>query len=429
MFSNVIKSALEREIVGQQTAVNGVVRGVTRAASGLVPRDGPRCAYMLMGPSGTGKTHLVRTLSRALHGDLSRLVVADCTHYVHGDPWIAFVMQIAPLFSSPRMENRWAVAETAPLSIILIEYLERSRPEVVKALAAALETGRVTLPEGRLGSLRNCLVFLTSSLCTREILDNGPRIGFSGSQGEEAEEYGGIHKACWAAAQKHYGMDLMERLDSLLIFHGLGEEHLSEILNRIERRVNAFFLAPRGFTCELTPEAKKLLLDKGHDLRLGARDLVRAFRRFVEFPVADLMISGRIPPGGTILADRRPGEEHLHFTVTAPTEQPADAPLWPTLSPGLPPPIGRIALAQAGPPFWSGREQEAGTPWPGTARPGPALWPASGLPGSACWPASGALGPLPFGALVGSFQAPRPEPPTDPPRDVPIAWEDTPPPR
>ena len=96
MFSDAIKSVLEREIVGQPRAVNSVVRGVTRAVSGLVPREGPLCAYLLMGPSGTGKTHLVQTLARLLHGHEKYLVVAECTYSGGGDPWISFVSQLAP---------------------------------------------------------------------------------------------------------------------------------------------------------------------------------------------------------------------------------------------------------------------------------------------------------------------------------------------
>ena len=324
LYSDVIRSALEREIAGQRRAVNSVVRGVTRAVGGLVPREGPLCAYMFMGPTGTGKTHLVRTLAQTLHGDERGLVVADCTHFAQGDPWLAFVRQLAPLFVVPRMGSKWAVLDTPPLSIILVEYLERGRPEVAKALTAALETGHLTLPEGRQGSLRNCLVFITSSLCSREILEQGPGIGFAGSQGEEAEDnLQRLYKLCSSAAQEQFGGDLLGRLDGLITFDRLQEDHLSEILDRLVRAMNGW-LARRGFCCELLSESRAFLLERGRaDLRLGARDLVRAHRRFVEFPVADLLISGRIPTGARVLVDRKPGEEHLHFTVECGRPEPS----------------------------------------------------------------------------------------------------------
>lgn len=331
MFSDFIKSALEAEVAGQPRAIASLVQGVTRAVSGLVPPEGPLCAYMFMGPSGTGKTHLVQTLARTLHGDPRRLIVADCTHFIHGDPWLAFVSQLAPLFTSrhgpapwgssecpllspPGDSRKWAVAECPPLSIILVEYLERGRAEVVKSLAVALETGRVMLPEGRQGSLRNCIIVLTSGLCSREIFEEGHRIGFSGSN--EEDELGKLFKLCNVEAQKHYGTDLMARLDDFIIFHRLREDHLSEILSRLVRNLNRW-LRGRGLRCELTAAARDFLLDRGlRHLQMGARELLRAHRRFLEFPLGDLTISGGVPPGGLVIVDRRPEEKGLHFTVT-----------------------------------------------------------------------------------------------------------------
>ncbi|MDX1387643.1 MAG: AAA family ATPase [Acidobacteriota bacterium] len=318
MFSNVFKAALEKEIAGQAYAVNSVVRGVVRAVSGLVPREGPLCAYMFMGPTGTGKTHLVHTLARILHGDDRRTVVADCTHFAHGDPWMAFVGQLTPVFTVPRMENKWSVLDAAPLSIVLIEYLERGPKEVTKALAAALETGQLTLPEGRRGSLRNCLVFMTTGLCAKEILDEAPQIGFSGSEeghDEHEDRLEKLFKLGRTTARETFGTDLMGRLDSLILFHRLEPEHLDAILDRLNDNLN-HWLGGRGLRCEMRPSAREFLLERGRrELRAGARDLVRAHRRFVEFPVADLLISGQIPAGGHVIVDRDTGDDHLHFTV------------------------------------------------------------------------------------------------------------------
>lgn len=316
MFSDVIKSALEKEVAGQQRAVNSIVRGATRAVSGLMPSDTPRCSYMLMGPTGTGKTHVVRTLARVLQGDSTRLVVADCSHFVQGDPWTALVGQLAPLFVVPRPGAHWSILDTPPLSILLIDYLERGRPELSKALAAALETGHLTLPDGRMGSLRNTLVFITSSLCAAEIFDQGAGIGFSGAvEGNTGEDGEKLFRSCHAEAEEHFGADLMARLDALLLFHPLRQEDLAGILDRMFEELNRQ-IGLRGFGCRLLEPAKEFLVKKGgENLRFGARDLVRAHRRFVEFPVGDLMVSGRIPSGGLVLIDHKPGSETLHFTI------------------------------------------------------------------------------------------------------------------
>jgi ATP-dependent Clp protease ATP-binding subunit ClpA len=305
MVSDLLKTALEAEIVGQPGAVQAVVRGVVHVMSGLTPRERKWSGLLFMGPSGTGKTQLVQTLARTLHGDGRGLYVADCTHYVHADPWSAFAAQLLPMFSVPGQGEPGTVLEAPPLSILLVEYLDRAPKEIVKALGACLDTGRLALPGGRLGSLRHCLVFLTTSLCARELLEEVPRIGFQAQAPAGGEENGRVHRACVVSAEESFGEDLVSRLDGLLVFHKLDERHLAEILVR------------RGFRAEMTEAAAAFLLARGAgDLKTGARELVRVHRRFVEFPLADLLVSGRIPEGGLVLLDRREGEATLHFTVT-----------------------------------------------------------------------------------------------------------------
>lgn len=97
MYSDALKAALDEVCVGQAAAVESLVRGVTRVASGMTARDHEFCAYLLMGPTGTGKTHLVRSLARILHGDESTLTVADCGWSNPADPWSSFSAQLAPL--------------------------------------------------------------------------------------------------------------------------------------------------------------------------------------------------------------------------------------------------------------------------------------------------------------------------------------------
>ncbi|MDH3285200.1 MAG: AAA family ATPase [Acidobacteriota bacterium] len=325
MFSDVIKSALEREIVGQPRAVHSIVRGVTRAIGGLVPREGPLCAYLLMGPSGTGKTRLVQTLARFLHGSENRLILAECTHSSGLDPWMSFVSQLAPLFSSGkpgRPGQASSIREAPPLSLILIEYLERGRPEVVKSVSIALETGHVLLPEGQRGSLRNCLVFLTSTLASEEMLDGSRGIGFAHADGEEEEsEHSRIFKISLSAARKSWGGEFLARLDDLVCFRPLSIDDLGGILERLVAGLN-HWLAPRGFRAELDGSARSFLIERGsRDTRMGANDLVRQFRRHLEFPVADLAISGRLPRGGRVIVRHDGPEEHLHFAVHGPDRE------------------------------------------------------------------------------------------------------------
>jgi len=386
MYSESLKAALERDVVGQPGAINMVVRGVTRAMGGFVSQPAPLCTFLLMGPAGTGKSHLARSLSRALHGDDSRFAAADCTSIGNADPWFSFVVQLLPLFGSPtsspgvgmpslaspqdpehaaemgpsvgysgpqggaRFGSPHAAApfysgqapigfnpapsqgpfpamptsagtsfmgasvEPPPYSVLVVGDLERGRPEFGMTLIRALKTGHLPLPDGRSGSLRNCIVFLTSSLCSAEILAEKPGIGFSAAR-EAEEERAHVFKLCSDAAVKHWSVDLIAQLDDLIVFHRLEEQQLEEISDRLVAGLNRR-LESRDFRCELTENGRRFLLQRGaRDPRMGARCLVRAHKKHLEFPVADLAMSGRVPAGAVVSVDWKEGAEHLHFDV------------------------------------------------------------------------------------------------------------------
>ena len=313
MFSEMIKDALSREVVGQPHAIASIVRGVTRLASGMTPRERSWCAYLLLGPPGTGRAHLVRTLSRLLHGE-ERIVTVSCNPAGRADPWSWFVEQLYPLFAQegedgPPLDGR------AP-RVVLIQDLEGAPPQLFPVIARVLETGELALPGGGRGHLHDCLVFLISGLCTREILDETPSFGFTGSAGEDyEEEQDAIYETCRAEAEKVFGLELLAQLDRLIVFRRLDAEHLASVLDSHFGRMSRW-LARRGVECELEPAAREFLVSRGSQQELlGARDLVLAHRREVEFPLADLLLSRQLEAGVRVRVDRRPGEEHLHFAV------------------------------------------------------------------------------------------------------------------
>ena len=317
MLSLSLQSDLEREVVGQPRAVHTVTRAVSIACSGLANPESPVGIYLFVGPSGTGKTHLARSLARRLHGSTGQLAVADCMQISGRQEWATFVRQIAPHFRVPVPGSQGQLVAMAPLSILLVERLESARPEFVHGLVSALECGNLALPDGRCGTLRGALVLLTSSLCAREINEAGRQeIGFTRATDLEESERARIYQQCFSAAEKLWGPDLLCHVEDLVVFHRLRAPHMPLILERLVGELNRR-LASAGISCEVDGEASQFLLGRASRfLKHGAWVLVKAFRRFVVFPVADMVNSRAIPRGHRVLVGRE-SADRLRFTVRA----------------------------------------------------------------------------------------------------------------
>ena len=315
MLSLSIRCALEREVIGQPRPLHTLVRTLTVALAGLANPVSPLGIYLFVGPSGTGKTHLARSIAKLIHGDPRRLVVLDCVQLGRTDDWSALARQLAPYFRYESKEQDDSVKTMGPVSVLLVEHLEKARPEIVQALVTAIETGFLMLPDGKCGSLSGCLVLMTSNLCAREIHDAGrAEIGFSAEKEIAETEKARIYQLVCNAAEKQWGPDFHGHLDDLLVFHRLRNDHLPFILRRLVLQLNLRMTA-RRVTLEVDREAMGFLLSRGaRHLRSGAWILVRIFRRFVLFPVADLVQSGSVRPGSRILV-ARDSDDRLRFDI------------------------------------------------------------------------------------------------------------------
>lgn len=325
MFSEMIREALKRKVVGQPDAVNSVARGVTRIVSKLTPSERSWCAYLLIGPHGTGRTHLVRSLSSIAQGG-AQMITVNCKVGVQVDPWADFLRHLEPLLTNPTppLPPWLPQASTAtwddaprPLRLVLVQDLERAHKDLFPQLAYLLESGQEVLPGGRCLRIDGCMFFFTSGLCSDEILDQS-RIGFSGTT-HEADEEGqdALNKICHEKAANAFGTDLLGQLDDLIVFRRLDDELLAETLDRHFARMNGW-LSTKGIRCELMPAAKEFLLSSAsHEPLKGATDLMRVHRNEVEFPLADLLVSRALEPGCLVRVDHKTGDMHLHFSVEA----------------------------------------------------------------------------------------------------------------
>jgi ATP-dependent Clp protease ATP-binding subunit ClpA len=315
LLSNRIQSYLEREIVGQSRAVNTLTRTLTVAFSGLDDPDATMGSYLLLGPSGTGKTLIARSLARMLHDRASRLAIIDCRQLTGSEDLHFMARQIAPQFQ-PSTSGDDGVMLLPPYSILLVERVEAAKPEFIHAIMGIVESGQMVLPDGQRGILAGCLVLMTSNLCSGEIQGEEPKeIGFStGGPELEEREKARIFEICASTVEKRWGPSLFGHLDDMIVFHRLRDRHFPMILDRQVGGLNRQ-LAARGIQVELGPEARSFLLARGAGFpEHGAWFLAKSFRRFVLFPLADLLADG-LPSGSYLQVDVE-STDRLRFVVT-----------------------------------------------------------------------------------------------------------------
>lgn len=313
MFSERIREALEREVVGQSGAVDSVARGVTRLVSGLTPAERSWEACLLIGPHGTGRSHLVRSLARIFYRD-ERVFTIHARAVGQVDPWMDLLHRLEPVLASPSRPENPAHPATGgrarPMRLVLVEELERAHKELFPQLAYLLQRGQEILPHGRCLDLDGCMFFFTSGLCTDRILDQG-RIGFAEPGGDDE---GALYRICREEAEKTFGHELLEQFDDVLVFHPLDTTRLAEVLDRYFARLT-HWLGTLGIRCEMGSTAREHLLAVAAGDSGGARGIVRVHRDQVEFPIADLLASGALGPGASVVIDHRSGENHLHLSV------------------------------------------------------------------------------------------------------------------
>lgn len=395
LWSETLRATIERHVVGQPRAVNAVVRALVRGAAGLADRERPGGVFLFLGPTGSGKSHLPRVLSRLLHRTAnSGFADLDCTQVAAGHGLAALAQVASSLARDPHLRPvPQSVIPTVENAILVVDRPEEAPSDLATAIAAALDRGQVSLESGGAVSLERALIFLTSGLCAREIFElSGAHIGFQSPGGNENDEIDQkIFDLCKRASEAFWGPSFLGRMDAVVVFHRLRSDHFPPI---IDRQVAALteLLSLRGVVLVVDESARRFLIEKGiKGVRFGARELARALRRFLEYPLGDRLVSGHLAPGQRVAVRAADGE--LRFDISPERVTPFSPPI-------------RAARESAG---------SGGYPPPAVPFAAPAAWvpaPAAWMPAPAAWmpaPAASSMGPL----NVRPFAWPWPQLPAD----------------
>jgi ATP-dependent Clp protease ATP-binding subunit ClpB len=284
---------LAERVIGQREAVEAVANAVRRSRAGLQDPNRPIGSFIFLGPTGVGKTETARALAEFLFDDEHAMVRIDMSEYMEKHA-VARLIGAPPGYVGYEEGGQLTEAvRRRPYSVILFDEIEKAHPDVFNILLQILDDGRLTDSQGRTVDFRNTVIIMTSNIGSPLILES------------TGTEWAAVEAMVTDALRQHFRPEFLNRVDEVVIFHPLSQEHIERIIDlqlvRLER-----MLADRKLTLEITPEAKHILATEGYDPAFGARPLKRAIQRLIQNPLAIAVLDGRFTEGDHIIVDAGP---------------------------------------------------------------------------------------------------------------------------
>jgi ATP-dependent Clp protease ATP-binding subunit ClpB len=296
-----MEEVIGKRVIGQSEAVRAVSTAVRRARAGLQDPNRPLGSFLFLGPTGVGKTELTKALAEFLFDDPSAMVRIDMSEFMEKHA-------VARLIGAPPgyvgYEEGGVLTEAVrrrPYQVILFDEVEKAHGDVFNVLLQVLDDGRLTDGQGRTVDFSNTLIILTSNLGSQYLANL-----------EEGQNVETVEPQVMEIVRGHFRPEFLNRLDEVILFHRLGMAHMAPIVDIQVARVGKL-LADRKVTLDLTDAARAWLGRVGYDPVYGARPLKRAVQRYLQDPLADLILRGEVKDGATVHVDE--GDGKLALTV------------------------------------------------------------------------------------------------------------------
>jgi len=290
-----MEERLHKRIVNQEEAVKVISEAIRRGRAGLKDPKRPVGSFIFLGPTGVGKTELVKALAQFLFDDEDAMIRLDMSEFMEKHT-VSRLIGAPPGYVGYEEAGQLTEAvRRRPFRVILFDEVEKAHPDVFNILLQILEDGRLTDGHGRTVDFRNTVVIMTSNLGTQEFQRQA--IGFSRQEKSEQQR---LKSAVESELKRTFRPEFLNRIDDIIIFQPLAEEHLKKIIDLLISEVEKR-LADRNIKLELDNEAKAWLLKEGYEPAYGARPLRRAIQRYVENPLSSRILKGEIKDGETVV--------------------------------------------------------------------------------------------------------------------------------
>ena len=291
-----MEEVLGQRVIGQADAVRAVSTAVRRARAGLQDPNRPLGSFLFLGPTGVGKTELTKALAEFLFDDASAMVRIDMSEFMEKHA-------VARLIGAPPgyvgYEEGGVLTEAVrrrPYQVVLFDEVEKAHGDVFNVLLQVLDDGRLTDGQGRTVDFSNTLIILTSNLGSQYLANL-----------EEGQDVETVEPQVMEIVRAHFRPEFLNRLDEVILFHRLGQSHMAPIVDIQVARVGRL-LADRKVTLDLTDAARAWLGRVGYDPVYGARPLKRAVQRYLQDPLAELILRGEVKDGATVRVDEGDGK-------------------------------------------------------------------------------------------------------------------------
>ena len=306
-----MKDALKGKVIGQDEAVDKVVKAIQRNRIGLKDPNRPIGTFIFLGPTGVGKTQLAKILAEYMFDSKDALVRIDMSEYMEKYS-VSRLIGSAPGYIG--YEEGGQLTEKVrrkPYSIVLLDEIEKAHPDVYNIFLQVFDDGRLTDGGGRTIDFKNTIIIMTSNIGARDIQNYGHGLGF-GSNDDNPDE---TNKAIVdKALKKAFSPEFLNRIDDIITFNSLSRDNIHKIID-IELDGLYKRIAERKYTLTLTDKAKDFLTDKGYDPKFGARPLKRAIQKYLEDELAELLLETDAKEGAEIVADVDESGEKLKITM------------------------------------------------------------------------------------------------------------------
>ena len=310
-----LESVLSKFIIGQKESVSEVSKAIRRSRVGIAPHNRPIGSFIFLGPTGVGKTELVKTLAREVYNNPDSLIKIDMSEFMEKHNVSRLVGATAGYVGYEEGGQLTEAVRRKPYSVVLFDEIEKAHPEFFNILLQVLEDGYLTDAKGKRVDFTNTIIIMTSNLGAKQLTKEATKIGFSLQVDElrQAEDDFNEKKEQVLKEMKDYFRpEFINRIDKIIVFRPLANESIQAIVRLQLDELNER-LIEKGISIDATKEAVELLAKLSYDPQYGARPVRRKIQDLIEDPVAERILSGEFKKGDTIKIGSLPDKEEFTF--------------------------------------------------------------------------------------------------------------------